>query len=184
MQTMNDLKMRQAAAVAVTVFGLSASGCGPYQALTREYYKIPTADSPSQLATITGSSDEQTDKAKPVKVFISAIDGKAVGLPKPARCNFDKRYPVTPGLRMLSLSYYVGPSYIHGQVANAEVPVNLEAGFGYIARGSYREGVAAIWVETNSGQALGERQEYPLKDNPGKGMPIGFAAISDSCSLP
>jgi hypothetical protein len=179
------VKRQRTVAILMFIVPLIAS-CGPYQALTREYYKAPTTDGAVRPATITGSNDDKSDPSRPVKVFVYAIDGKPVGLPKPARCNFDRLYPVSPGNHTVTLYYAAGEYYTQSLVANAEISFDFEPDASYVAKGQFNEmSMGVMWIENKGkGTVAAERKEYPLKDNPGKGMPVGFAAMSDSCALP
>ncbi len=181
---MNRPRSPKVAALTVLTLGIFLSGCAPYQALTMEYYKAPTNVASGQLATITGSNDEYVDLNRPITVFVSAIDGQLVGLPKTARCNVDKHYQLSPGGHDIHVWYYIGLSYTRSQEAKGIIIADLEPGVRYVVKGGYREGMALVWIETQSGKKVSHVREIPLKDNPGKNMPIGFAAMSDSCILP
>ncbi len=165
---------------------LVLSGCGPMQALTREYYRPPTESGAASIATVTGSDDASTGVAKPTRAFVGGIDGKPVSLPKSARCSYDKRYRLAPGDHVVGISVTVGSAYTDSLVGYGELPLIADTNARYVAKAQFRpDSAATIWIEDESnGKDITARKEITLKDSPQKGIPVGFAAIANSCSLP
>ena len=87
---------------------------------------------------------------------------------------------------MVGIAVTIGSSYTESLVGYAELSLVTEHGINYVAKAEYRpEVMAAVWIEeASTGRVVTSRADLVLRDSPQKGVPIGFAAIANSCSMP
>jgi len=150
-----------------------------------DFYDSSVAAKEPDSATISGSKTITTKPLSPFLVFLDSIDKKVTGRAKTARCNFNTPYLIAPGPHELLVVVSVGEPYAYSRFGVATLSISAAPKSRLVLQGeAYSDMTAAIWVSDSAGNQITEKQPVTLKDNPAKGMPIGFAAIDDACSLP
>jgi hypothetical protein len=143
----------------------------------------PPPDAETSKIEISGTLDDRVDPKQPIYAFVASIDGQRVGTEKSARCNFDRRYALVPGVRSIIIGYSVGRDWTESLVGRTEISLDSKPGIHYVAKGAFRPpSTGLISVESN-GKLLVQR-EIPLVPHPQKNIPVGFAAMVNSCALP
>lgn len=163
---------------------MTLSGCGVIGPKL-DFYDSDSVAKESGVATISGSKIQGRKPLSPILVFIDSIDKKVTGRAKEQRCSFKKQLPILPGKHELVVVIAVGEPFASSRVSAATVQINVLPGAKLSLRGeAYSNFAGAVWVEDMNGFFVTEKLAVTLKDSPSKGMPIGFAAIEDACSLP
>jgi hypothetical protein len=165
--------------VLATLVACGTAGCATF-------YKPPTLEAGTSSPLISGNLDEKTDPANPVYAFAFKVDGVRVATEKSSRCDYDKRRAIAPGQHVISVGFSVGTSWTRGLVGYADFPLMFFASSNYIIKGAFNQNkTGAVWVEqVSDGKIVAERKDIELKEHPQRNVPIGFAAMVDSCAIP
>ncbi len=165
--------------VLATLIACGMAGCATF-------YKPPTPEAGTSSPTIAGNLDEKTDSANPVYAFPFKVDGVRVATEKSSRCEYDKRRAIASGQHVISVGFSVGASWTRGLVGYADFPLTFSVSSNYVIKGAFNQNkTGAVWVEQASdGKVVKERRGIELKEHPQRNIPIGFAAMVDSCVIP
>lgn len=158
--------------------------CGTASCAT--FYKPPTQEAGASNGSITGNFDEKTDSANPVHAFVFKVDGVRVATEKSSRCDYGKHWAVAPGQHVISVGFSVGTSWTSGLVGYADFSLTFFPSSNYIIKGAFNQNKkGVVWVEQASdGKVVAEKKDIELKEHPQRNIPIGFAAMVDSCAIP
>lgn len=166
------------------VLFLALNGCGVIGPKLDFYDSALVAKEPG-IATISGSKTQGQKPLSPILVFMDSIDKKVTGRAKEQRCSFNKQFPLLPGKHELLVVITAGESFASSRFGVATVQINASPNVRLTIKGETSSNVSGtVWVEDSNGSIASEKVAVTLKDSPSKGMPIGFAALEDSCSLP
>lgn len=149
-------------------------------------YKPPVQVAGVSNGSITGTLDEKTDSKKPVRVFVFKVDGVPVATAKSSRCDYDKRRVIAPGQHVISVGFSVGTSWTQGLVGYTDIPLTFSASSDYLVKGAFKQDkTGSVWVEqVTDGKVIAGKIDIELVDHPQRNIPIGFAAMVDSCAIP
>lgn len=163
---------------------VTLSGCAIVGPKLDFYNSALIAKEPNR-AIISGSKTQGQKPLSPILIFMDSIDKKVTGQAKEQRCSFNKPFPVSPGKHELVVVITAGETFASSRFGFAALQVNAMPNAKLILKGEVSSNVSAkVWAEDSNGAIVTEQVAVTLKDSPSKGMPIGFAAIEDSCSLP
>lgn len=149
-----------------------------------DFYDPTVVVNDSNAASISGAKLVGNKPLSPFLVFVDSIDKKATGRAKAQRCNFNTPYPITTGPHDLLVVVSVGEPFAASRFGVASVRIDAKPKSKLVLHGeAYSADLAAIWILDSSGNPVSEKIVVTLKDSPSKGMPVGFAALEDSCSF-
>jgi hypothetical protein len=163
---------------------VTLSGCAIVGPKLDFYDSALIAKEPNR-ATISGSKTQGQTSLSPILIFMDSIDKKVTGRAKEQRCSFNKPFPVSPGTHEIVVVITAGESFASSRFGFAALQVKALPNAKLILKGEVSSNVLAkVWAEDSNGSIVTEQVAVTLKDSPSKGMPIGFAAMEDSCYLP
>ncbi|WP_341237058.1 hypothetical protein [uncultured Limnobacter sp.] len=163
---------------------LTLSGCAIVGPKLDFYDSALIAKEPNR-AIISGSKTQGQKPLSPILIYMDSIDKKVTGRAKEQRCSFNKSFPVSPGKHELVVVIAAGESFASSRFGFAALQVNALPNAKLILKGEVSSDVSAkVWAQDSNGSIVTEQVSVTLGDSPSKGMPIGFAALEDSCSLP
>lgn len=149
-----------------------------------DFYDPTIASHDNAAASISGSKTIGINSLSPILVIVDSIDKKATGRAKAQRCNFDTPYPITSGSHEFLVAVIVGEPFAASRFGVASIRIDAKPKSKLVLRGeAYSADLAAIWIADDSGNPVSEKTKITLKDSPSKGVPVGFAALENSCSF-
>lgn len=165
-------------------FSIAVSACGVIGPKL-DFYDSASVAKEANVATISGSKTQAQQPLSPVLIFMDSIDKKVTGRAKEQRCSFNRNFSVLPGKHELLVVITAGEPFASSRFGVATVQISAMPNAKLTLKGEAHSNISAtVWAEDSAGGIASEKVAVTLKDSPSKGMPIGFAAIEDSCSLP
>lgn len=160
------------------------SGCGVIGKKV-DYYDYSSVAKEANVATITGSKTKRAHYLSPVLLYVHGIDNQSMGRNKKARCGLDKPIPLLPGPHELLVTVSIGEPFAYSRYGVATLAINAMPNAELTLKGEPDSKFSAtVWVEDSQGNLTSEKIPVTLKDSPAKAMPLGYALIDDSCSMP